>query len=719
MNRPPSATIRGRVTFRPWRVGLLVNVDSETEVRHAISSLTAVWGGFSMPILDRKAEGDEILRAAQQYDVDSLYAPDASKELQALLRDSGYSWLGPLDRAPFHPGGDLYRESLLRPDSVQPDGTIRPWRGPVAHDLIVDAHLGHDSGTEPRTRPIAATRRRLQLSRSYVNPLPRGLCVVRSSSVSDVAWFWNSRALSGDSYPLADDAPTFNEAILAEVESDGIPVAAHPGKAQDSHHVLDVWGFDDLRPAQRRDLEAWAERLEIELKGRDRSHSHLRCWFSGFERVATSLYRVETSRTAQEIHVSTPSFPLAERSIGPGIVAAEINFHGTIGLDPRMTPSVPPYRQHSSLLNRALARHAHQVRVSKAGPVFGVQANQDEIGVPLVYNLVVMEKLFDACAEKVSQSNEGQFQMRAAEMFGGAMSDALSQPGIRAAINRVADSPVGITLDEIRQIIDGNRGEWPDAILRGETSPKEYVQRQTGALLNSGLLIPTLDVECAHCRVVSRVDPDDLATNVHCEFCGEESRLALSLSMAKPRWRYRLAAHVLPEKIRAFLPVMAAASVLGSMQHVEGPPPSHVFGLTISLRGKRPVEVDIATILHEDSWTVVLGEVKGYHDIDANDVSNLLSLQGNLIANGIPCAILFATLKDEFSEKEKEHIQRAVDRETRVTTRRGQSLPFMPLLLTNRDMSVHQMHEDHPWRWGEPGDGIFGIAVESCRRNLG
>jgi hypothetical protein len=410
---------------------------------------------------------------------------------------------------------------------------------------------------------------------------------------------------------------------------------------------------------------------------------------------------------------------LIDNDIYRGIVAAEVDFHEASGLDSRQSVSIPPYRRHAKLLEFSLSRGADHGRVSQIGPVFGIQTHADEIAVSTAYNLEIMGLLFDEIDWTFSQSEEGQFQTRAAEMFGGTSTGALAQPGLRAAIQRVADRPIGVVLDEVWRVIRDERGEWPDATFHSSLSPAEYGRRQANLLLNSGLLVPTLDLECAHCRVVSRVNPNDLAVTIQCEFCGEESRLALSLALKKPVWRYRLAAHLAAEKINAFLPVMAASSVLSGLFHVEGPPPSHILGLKVARPGREPIEADIAMILHEEQWTVVLGEVKSHHAIDANDVENLFSLQRALGAKNVPCILLFATLKQRFSADERELIRSAVEREKSIVTRLHQTIPLMPLMLTARDMSVPNLHDDHPWHWGTVGHRTFGTAVESCKRNLG
>ena len=535
----------------------------------------------------------------------------------------------------------------------------------------------------------------------------------------DVAWFWNCRALSGGAYPLAAEWTDFNLAIRHELQAVGLPHAPYPDGTKPPPPELQVWGFEDLALGERNALDAWADHLEVQIAGWERDTAYLDARFPGVDGVATAPFRVETGSAAQVIHVQTPGLPLIDNDIYQGVVAAEVDFHAASGLDPRLSVSVPPYRRHAKLLQSSIPRGADHGRVSRVGPVFGIQTHVDEVAVPTAYNLDIMALLFDEVDWTFSQSEEGQFQTRAAEMFGGALTGALAQPGLRAAIQRVADRPIGVVLDEIWQVIRDERGDWPDPVFESSLSPSDYGRLQAHLLLNSGLLVPTLDLECTHCRVVSRVDPNDLAVTIQCEFCGEESRLALSLALKKPKWRYRLAAHLAVEKINAFLPVMAASSVLAGLFHVEGPPASHIFGLKVTRPDGEPIETDIAMVLHEEQWTVVLGEVKSHHSIDANDVENLFSLQRALAAKNVACILLFATLNQCFSADERDLIRSAIEREKRIVTRLYQTIPLMPLVLTVRDMSLPNLHDDHPWHWGKPEHRTFGIALESCKRNLG
>jgi hypothetical protein len=88
------AEARGRVSIRPWRVGVLADTSSADAVREAIANLSCVWGGRYMPILDVSAPSEQLEQLGRQYDVDSLYADARDGPLGDLLRKPGWTWRG-------------------------------------------------------------------------------------------------------------------------------------------------------------------------------------------------------------------------------------------------------------------------------------------------------------------------------------------------------------------------------------------------------------------------------------------------------------------------------------------------------------------------------------------------------------------------------------------------------------------------------------------------
>jgi hypothetical protein len=397
--------------------------------------------------------------------------------------------------------------------------------------------------------------------------------------------------------------------------------------------------------------------------------------------------------------------------------------HAASGLDPRFTASLPPLRRFGSLLERSGMSHADHVRVTAEGDgvVLGVSATSDEVTIGFANNLAAIHTLFDDKDLKVSQSDEGRFQTRAAEMLGGPFGGVMVQPGVRALIAKAARSNAGLTLQQLKAEVKKNHGAWPDRLTAFRATVDDYVDATVNNLLFTGLFVPMLDVHCSNCRVESQVSARDLDATIQCEFCGENFRLALSLSLSKSRWRYRLASHLGPEKVKALLPALATMSLLGQMSTRYGGTMTHAFGVEFKFAGNKHIEADIVAYLGRPDWTVVLGEVKNSNWIDANDVENLEELQRRLSDKSVRSILTFATLKDRLAPEEVDVLRALVERSTQVTTAFGGLAPRLPLVLTASDLSLPWDNNEHPTRWTQAGtqNGIFATAIESCRRNLG
>jgi hypothetical protein len=232
-----------------------------------------------------------------------------------------------------------------------------------------------------------------------------------------------------------------------------------------------------------------------------------------------------------------------------------------------------------------------------------------------------------------------------------------------------------------------------------------------------------LDVHCSNCRVDSQISPRDLDSSIQCEFCGETFRLALSLALSrsKSRWRYRLASHLGRDKVKALLPALATSSLLGQLTTRFGAAGPHAFGVEFKFAGNRRAEADIVAYLARPDWAVVLAEVKNSNWIDANDVQNLEELQRRLDEKRVQSILTFATLKERLAHEEVAAIRGLVERGKVITTAFGAVVPRLPLVLTDNELSLPWNDDDHPNRWAPAGmrDGVFTMAIESCKRNLG
>ncbi|MEO3858287.1 hypothetical protein [Acrocarpospora sp. B8E8] len=217
------AEARGRAMIRPWRVGVLTDTSSVTEVRDVIGDLSCVWGGRYMPIFDVGAPTDELERLGRQYDVDSLYADAHDGPVGELLRKPGWMWRGGGSWGPFGEEEGI-RMGLLPVRSfidVSTDFVQPTWNRDDPADLVLAAIWGlgdrlgqplsptlDDAG--PRAAPYSQILARSDMNRSTIGALeattlhvrtnPRGhldgyagVYVIRPEQSADVVEFWNMR----------------------------------------------------------------------------------------------------------------------------------------------------------------------------------------------------------------------------------------------------------------------------------------------------------------------------------------------------------------------------------------------------------------------------------------------------------------------------------------------------------------------------------------------
>lgn len=740
------AEARGRITIRPWRVAVLVDTSSAEALRGAIDSLSGVWGGIYMPILDVNAPQEDLERLGDQYDIDSLYAEDPRDELAELLQRPGWVWSGRGEWGPFGEGGGFRKGPLparafidASTDLIQPTwdpGNPLDLVFAATWGLVSDRRLGlvddsADSG--PRTKSYLEVLARTSASRSIVGILNAGkqhiavgsgsglsgVYVIRPDHPGDIVDFWNRRSCGSRIVGVPADGP---KGLLSHLLSVTLPGVALKSGGEEEQAVF-VQGLEDASAGVVEAIQSAALRDGLSIHSDSRGHAGAEWVFQGLRTPFTRSIRADFSGQAQSVDASLPRLPLRDEpeAFWRGVVAAEVELHSVKGQDPRLTAVIPPFRRHSALLHRVASLEGFDhARVTQLGVALGVDATQDHVQVPFATNLDVMHLLFDDDAVSVAQSDVGKFQSRAAEKFSGPFSGLFNQPGIRAAIMDAAGKDSGVPLPRLRGVAESNRGEWPDPLFASRLEPKEYAKRVVNSLFYGGLFVPIMRIHCSNCRVERHASADELRSTMSCEFCGQPFNLALSNSLTNAGWNYRLAAHLRAEQVQALLPALAVTSVLAQLRHVEEPPLSHVLGLEVET-SERKVEVDVAAYLPEPEWTAVLGEVKSANRIDAKDIQNLESLQQRLMDKGVRCLLLFATLKPKFAAEEVAELRQLIFRTSPITTASGTRVQNLPLVLTGPDLSQPPGSQDHPWQWKKEdfSSGIFGTARESCERNLG
>lgn len=753
MSIADQANVQGRVSVRPWRIALLVDIDSRNDVYGAFRLLTSVWGGIYMPIFDVKATPDEIRQRAEWLDVDSLYCENPSEELKALTLEAGLAWRGTGRFGPFRLAESV-TTGLLRSDQLSGafDGLVIPswaeddphglfyaalWGAPLSAEQLADGNSmpSYPLPTETvsgllLSRPdpaavglLAATGRHLSVPPSAYGSPHSAVHVVKSDSPRDLVRFWNARTLGGNVIALADDLENTYAAYLLDRE---VPNHSFKtgGSREISGYVLPVVGLEGAGAGVRSALEDVATRRGFLLEEERRTHIYVDP-FRGLRTPFVQYFQTTVEADGSSAAAPLPPLPVL-RTPDPflqGMVAADIEVHAVRGQDPRFTSALPPFRRQASLLRAVtVAGDVSCERVTDDGVLVAVRPNGGFVPVPFVYRLEVFRVLFDDPAVEVDQSANGRFQQRAAQVLGGEFTQLFNQPGLRSAVEVIARRDKGAPFAQARNEVLNNRGQWPDLFSRRGRSDTEYANDTIRGLLHTGLIVPMVDVHCGYCRIESQVTADELRTVNVCEFCGHSTNWAVSMALKNPEWRYRLASHMTLDRARDLMAVLSTASTVAQANVATGSDICAVLGLHVRLPGRQPVEIDFAAHFPHPTGAVVIGEIKGHTPIDANDVLNLEAVQNFLESKKVTTIVLFGTLNNELSDDEQQVIREFSDRRAKaLRSSRGQVIPHMPLVLTGEDVSIPWGNDAHPWRWNSDHEapGLFGTAIASCRRHLG
>jgi hypothetical protein len=675
------------------------------------------------------------------YDIDFFYNMEGGKVPEHLQDLKSVFWRGRNQWGPFGTNDKEAYEGLLRWEGIERHESYGPvvaeWDSPSQLDLFRLAHFGarlkdlHETHPSTRTTLVdveqfATFEQELgsvQASRVYVHSQGQvldGLRTVDPGSSEDLVNYWNHRATGSRVIPIPTTGTlTFEQAtvILNSLRRD-CP------KAPDSNEreIRYLWRPEESLTPLADVLHDAADFQGVELRDWNVSPlllGHISTLKTKFKRS----YEIEVPYGTMRARVPIPSLTLLDQPVlqeyFTGLVAADISTWHLRGQDPRLTAWLPDHPEQSALVTNALTfEDAKQGRASRNGVVVGVKANANEAPIQLCLKTEAFRVLFGGDVE-AGQSDAGLFQTRAAEMLGGAAAGVLNQPGVAAALKLLAHRTNGVRLQQLKSEIYSNRGEWP-APLWNDLSPGEYANQELNRLLNSPLVVPVFDVKCTFCGVVSQYEPARLAPVVSCDFCGQDVRLALSLNLTKGAWRYRLAGHLPSDKAQAMIPVLATLGVIQALTHTESGAALHVLGLEVKYRG-RQVEADIAAYIRDPLPVALLAEVKSANYVQDEDIANLEYLQDILSDKNKRSMLVFSTAKDRFGPEEVLRLRSHCERRARHEPlgQRG-SATRLPLLLTGRDLALSSDHEGHPWRWSERyGEGIFGTALESCRRNLG
>lgn len=725
--------LSGTVCIRPIRIGFVVSTISTEVVQSAARLAAGVWGGVYFPILD--AEDPEFLTRVEALALDVLHPLDEDPRTLAHTEPAGFGWRGRGQWGPFSsPEDPTFTEGLLPVDRV--DGARPPsvmiWADDPLGDLY-DVWLGPSAGTEDRPDdspgiddlfggdpyPSSALARTATSIAYQGESGGRPCIVVVDGSAESLFRLWNLRAVGMDVHPWLLEDPDGSEYAIEQWlirRGRAEPPRQSRGGNRPPSIAIGV-GEGDVADPQLVDVISMNGFVPVEARWYPHGWRGHHPFGTGFERT----FNIELSGDTRSVDIALPAMPLlGQRAHWPGLVAADIRAYHEPEFAAGRSFALPAVRALSGEIDRITPELERLHRPTGDGRAVAVQASATSVTVALVPTMAVFETLLGEDT-RLGHSDDGRFSSQLIDRLGGPTSGAASQPAVRQVLYDLCNADRSYPIARLLNSAARARGRWPGPF--SQSAPKTYDQSVVYRLLSTGLVVPTVSVRCPRCATDTDVRPDDLATDMRCVVCRSDLNLGLALALqgGSNPWRYHLAAHLPPARVRSALAVMATHAVVRACYRAGASPAMpHVFGLTVAV-GDWSCEVDVAAVIMDGPMTfAVVGEVKGGNqEIDANDVANLQRVQEMLRAARIETFLLFGTTRDQLTPAEIMLLRAACESSPQRLLRR-RSGHALPIVLCGQDVSTPWDDQDHPWRWGTPGDVPFrALSSESCSRNLG
>ncbi|NYH78184.1 hypothetical protein FHR84_001506 [Actinopolyspora biskrensis] len=739
-----TGAITGNIQLRPARIGFVFWPDMEI-LRSTIRCLTIAWGGIYCPLIS--SESPELAsRVAKTLDVDALYPLDNYEATNNICEEIGFTWLGRNQSGPINlKEQDNYIKQLATPywPDLQTEMSrkfIPEWEESDPLAMLFSAWFGEFGESEfhqkyrdkfQRNASVLQIEEKLgrhvegrdnspirYTSRSVYNnsmPVQSGIYVVDPDNPSDLMEYWNTRASGHDVFPLPK---RYSSRIMGALRnwvnsrSEEVFVWSSRIYKEENFEVHDVLS----------EVGKSIDAVECspEVFGWQGSYHPLSTNFESSFSVSVQKRNMKFKAPINTPFVFDNKDELLEQY---RVAAAQISISSEQDVDPRITYSVPNIRSMSRIIPRDLEGPDVFSRPAMGGRAEGVHIGTQDIQLTGLKIENIFSTVFESVGWSSAQTDNGKFASRLIDILGGVESNAANQPGVRAVLDDAARTPKGKPIAALIQSAKNYRGDWPSTIAN-ESMIERYPTDIVYSLLDKRILRPVLPVSCPRCTTQATLNPDELSSDIVCDFCRETFPLGLALGTQKKSnsgWLYRLAGKIPSAQLQETLPVMAAISTLAEFHH---PFSSYhnLLGVEVE-KQKNPLEIDIAMFVSDrGNPALLIGEAKSYRDdITARDLANLGRMQRDLKESNIECLVLAASFHENFTEQEIEALREFCNNSAYLVSEANPNSPVLPIVLTGPDLSSLPLSEGHPqtWRMYSHDKDIYSLAVESCKRNLG
>jgi len=706
------------------------------------------------------AGGENVLSIADRLGVDALYVVGENAAGNDIASTSGYQWYGGASWGPYEAPKEHMTARLLGVEWIMERATSD--RSPFAahwadDDPLADllaVWLGGYGQTEYELllhNSFAARGAVIEIDKTSPITLPaggispvmltkaeieytglsgfNGFVVLDPSSPRALMTFWNIRATGSVVFPW----PVGHTARIKDSARSWVAEALHLGAFPSP-----IDGLGQRRPPSANIIFTTEEReppeelLEL-LKAADvaafQADAPIPGGWTGDHPFSTRFQRsfdAEVRSDTWSTSIALPEFVPAvrrDRLSGATTVAAHLSFFQETGFSSTLWVTIPNVRRLAPLFIGPYFNSTVR-RPDSEGRIVAVPTSAEDCPVAVLPAMRVVAKLFEGSGWECTQSDNGRFTARLADIVGGPDTIAFNEPAMREVLAATVRSPVGKTVRQLQDTAKRERGTWPNPMAFASTTPEEYSEQVVLRLLRHRLLRPCLSVRCPDCSVTMTLRPEDLTSTLTCDMCSAEYPLgfALALSRSGASWHYRLPQDIGQDFLLESMVLIASAAAIG--EPGLGNRLRHQFGVKLSDPRQRhqppgfSCEMDLFAVYdNRGRPEVVLGEVKNHGRLEQQDLDNIEKLQQWFISQGQHCYPLFATLRDTLTDPERDLLRAYCERAPRSLGSLVE--PLFSIVLLKPDLSSPPLGPDYPASWRGPGGSMSQLAVASCKRNLG
>jgi hypothetical protein len=297
--------------------------------------------------------------------------------------------------------------------------------------------------------------------------------------------------------------------------------------------------------------------------------------------------------------------------------------------------------------------HPGTLRVQPNGLDLFVHVYDTSLGMSPLQIDALIAKLFDRAGMEIKRSFAGEVAQRVLEMMGGLRpSRVFKITGVRKLL-AMPKARTGIKRDHAVQCIR----DYGSATRKASFDRFRQFWRDMGpdgifsSLLDRGVFRAGLKLSCPNCRLIPYIEADRIGDEIQCPLCGFRFRLAPLIHGRE--WVFRVSGVFEREgSPHGSIPAILAMTELTRREFLTGS--TIVRPATEITFDGRLCESDLIglEISREGFPSVVIGECKSLGEIDDRDIANLKEVRARLRASGIECYLMFAVLRESFTEDE-------------------------------------------------------------------